>query len=66
MRLRIELEEREADRLLATSLEEFSNIAFSGTLEELNSIYDVPIESTEPLSRSTAQGLMAKAFSIGV
>ena len=60
MRLRVELEEREADRLLATSLEEFSNIAFSGTLEELNSIYDVPIESTEPFSRSTAQGLMAK------
>ena len=59
MRLRVELEEREADRLLATSLEEFSNIAFSGTLEELNSIYDVPIESTEPFSRSTAQGLMA-------
>lgn len=60
MRLRVELEEREADRLLATSLEEFSNIAFSGTLEELNSIYDVQIESTEPFSRSTAQGLMAK------
>ena len=60
MRLRVELEEREAERLLATSLEEFSNIAFSGTLEELNSIYDVQIESTEPFSRSTAQGLMAK------
>ncbi len=60
MRLRVELEEREAARLLATSLEEFSNIAFSGTLEELNSIYDVQIESTEPISRSTAQGLMAK------
>ena len=60
MRLRVELEEREADRLLATSLEEFSNIAFSGTLEELNSIYDVQIESTEPFSRSTAQGLMAQ------
>ncbi len=60
MRLRVELEEREAERLLATSLEEFSNIAFSGTLEELNNIYDVQIESTEPFSRSTAQGLMAK------
>ncbi len=60
MRLRVELEEREAERLLATSLEEFSNIAFSGTLEELKSIYDVRIESTEPFSRSTAQGLMAK------
>ena len=60
MRLRVELEEREAERLLATSLEEFSNIAFSGTLEELNSIYDVQIESTAPFSRSTAQGLMAK------
>lgn len=60
MRLRVELEEREAERLLATSLEEFSNIAFSGTLEELNSIYDVQIESTESFSRLTAQGLMAK------
>ncbi|MEE2820562.1 MAG: SurA N-terminal domain-containing protein [Pseudomonadota bacterium] len=59
-RLRVELEEREAERLLATSLEEFSNIAFSGTLEELKSTYDVQLESTEPFSRSTAQGLMAK------
>ena len=60
MRLRVELEEREAERLLATSLEEFSNIAFSGTLEELKSTYDVQLESTGPFSRSTAQGLMAR------
>ncbi len=59
-RLRVELEEREADRLLSTSLEEFSNIAFSGTLEELNSIYGVQIESTELFNRSSAQGLMAQ------
>ena len=59
MRLRVELEEREADVFL-TSLEEFSNIAFSGTLEELKSTYEVQIETTEPFSRSMAQGLMAK------
>ena len=59
-RLRVELEEREATRLLSTSLEEFSNIAFSGTLEELNSIYGVQIQSTELFNRSSAQGLMAQ------
>ena len=59
-RLRVELEEREAARLLSTSLEEFSNIAFSGTLEELNSIYGVQIQSTELFNRSSAQGLMAQ------
>ncbi len=59
-RLRVELEEREANRLLTTSLEEFSNIAFSGTLEELNSIYGVQIQSTELFNRSSAQGLMAQ------
>ncbi|NCW73858.1 MAG: hypothetical protein EBW06_04600 [Gammaproteobacteria bacterium] len=59
-RLRVELEEREAARLLSTSLEEFANIAFSGTLEELNSIYGVQIQSTELFNRSSAQGLMAQ------
>ena len=59
-RLRIEIEEREADRLLSTSLEEFSNIAFSGTLEELNTTYGVQIRSTELFNRSTAQGLMTQ------
>jgi peptidyl-prolyl cis-trans isomerase D len=59
-RLRVELEEREASRLLSTSLEEFSNIAFSGTLEELNSIYGVQIQSTELFNRSSAQGLIAQ------
>ena len=59
-RLRVELEEREANRLLSTSLEEFSNIAFSGTLEELKTNYGVQIQSSEPFSRSTAQGLMAQ------
>ena len=59
-RLRIEIEEREAGRLLSTSLEEFSNIAFSGTLEELNTTYGVQIRSTELFNRSTAQGLMTQ------
>jgi len=59
-RLRVELEEREADRLLSASLEEFSNIAFSGTLEELNTIYGVQIQSTELFNRSSAQGLIAQ------
>jgi peptidyl-prolyl cis-trans isomerase D len=59
-RLRIEIEEREADHLLSTSLEEFSNIAFSGTLEELNTTYGVQIRSTELFNRSTAQGLMTQ------
>ena len=59
-RLRVELEEREAVRLLSASLEEFSNIAFSGTLEELNTTYGVQIRSTELFNRSTAQGLMAQ------
>ncbi|RZO76212.1 MAG: hypothetical protein EVA61_02395 [Litorivicinaceae bacterium] len=59
-RLRVELEEREANRLLSTSIEEFSNIAFSGTLEELKTNYGVQIQSSEPFSHSTAEGLMAR------
>jgi peptidyl-prolyl cis-trans isomerase D len=59
-RLRIELAEREAERLLSDALEEFSNIAFSGSLEELNAIYKVGIQSTELFTRSTASGLVSQ------
>ncbi len=59
-RLRDDLTEREAGRLLADNLEEFSNVAFSGSLEELNSIYGVEIQTTEVFNRSTASGLFAQ------
>ena len=53
-RLREDLIEREAERLLADNLEEFSNLAFSGSLEELKSVYNVEIQTTEAFNRSTA------------
>ena len=59
-RLRDDLTEREAERLLADNLEEFSNVAFSGSLEELKSIYGVEIQTTEVFNRSTASGLFAQ------
>ena len=59
-RLRDDLTEREAGRLLADNLEEFSNVAFSGSLEELKSIYGVEIQTTEVFNRSTASGLFAQ------
>ena len=59
-RLRDDLIEREAGRLLADNLEEFSNVAFSGSLEELKSIYGVKIQTTEVFNRSTASGLFAQ------
>ena len=59
-RLRDDLIEREAGRLLADNLEEFSNVAFSGSLEELKSIYGVEIQTTEVFNRSTASGLFAQ------
>ena len=59
-RLRDDLTEREASRLLADNLEEFSNVAFSGSLEELKSIYGVEIQTTEVFNRSTASGLFAQ------
>jgi peptidyl-prolyl cis-trans isomerase D len=57
--LRIELETREAERLLRDSVEEFSNIAFSGTLEELQSIYGVTIESSPALTRAGGEGVLS-------
>jgi len=60
-RLREDLIERETDRLLSNNLEEFSNMAFSGSLEELKSVYGVKIKTTEAFNRSTASGLFAKA-----
>jgi peptidyl-prolyl cis-trans isomerase D len=59
-RLREELVDREASQLLANNLEEFSNIAFSGTLNELNSVYGVKIQSTDLFGRSTATGLFSQ------
>lgn len=59
-RLREELVDRQASQLLANNLEEFSNIAFSGTLNELNSIYGVKIQSTDLFDRSTAMGLFSQ------
>ena len=59
-RLRDDLIEREADRFLSDNLEEFSNVAFSGSLEELKSIYGVEIQTTGVFNRSTASGLFAQ------
>lgn len=59
-RLREELADRRASQLLANTLEEFSNIAFSGTLAELNSLYGVKIQSTGLFSRSTATGIFSE------
>ncbi|MDG1157345.1 MAG: SurA N-terminal domain-containing protein, partial [Litorivicinaceae bacterium] len=59
-RLREELIDRQASQRLANNLEEFSNIAFSGTLEELNSVYGVKIQSTDLFGRSTATGLFSE------
>jgi peptidyl-prolyl cis-trans isomerase D len=59
-RLREELVDRQASQRLANNLEEFSNIAFSGTLEELNSAYGVKIQSTDLFDRSTATGLFSQ------
>ncbi len=59
-RLREELEDRQASQRLANNLEEFSNIAFSGTLEELNSVYGVKIQATDLFDRSTATGLFSQ------
>jgi peptidyl-prolyl cis-trans isomerase D len=59
-RLREELVDRQASQRLANNLEEFSNIAFSGTLEELNSAYGVKIQSTDLFGRSTATGLFSQ------
>ena len=58
--LREELVDRQASQRLANNLEEFSNIAFSGTLEELNSVYGVKIQSTDLFGRSTATGLFSQ------
>jgi Parvulin-like peptidyl-prolyl isomerase len=55
--LRTELEAREAERLLRDAIEEFSNIAFSGTLEELRSIYGVTIETSPALTRDGGPGV---------
>lgn len=59
-RLRAELVDRQASQLLANNLEEFSNIAFSGTLQELNSVYGLEIQSTDLFDRSTATGLFSQ------
>ena len=58
-RLREDLIERETDRLLSDNLEEFSNIAFSGSLEELKSRYGIKIQTTEAFNRATASGPFA-------
>ncbi len=57
--LRTELEAREAERLLRDAIEEFSNIAFSGTLEELRSIYGVTIETSPALTRDGGPGVLS-------
>lgn len=57
--IREELEDRAAAQQLSDSLEEFSNIAFSGTLEELRTVYGVAIQRTELISTQTAEGLFA-------
>ena len=59
-RLREDLMERKASGLLDDNLEEFSNMAFSGTLEELKSVYGIEIQTTEAFTRSTAKGLFAR------
>ncbi len=55
--LREELTNRGANRLLSDSLEEFSNLAFSGTLEELEIQYKIRILSTELFNTQQNQGI---------
>lgn len=55
--LREELEEREATQRLSEALEEFSNIAFSGTLEELRTVYGVEIRRTDRITSDSGEGL---------
>jgi peptidyl-prolyl cis-trans isomerase D len=57
--LRAELETREAEQMLRDAVEEFSNIAFSGTLEELQSIYGVQIETSPMMTRAGGSGLLS-------
>lgn len=57
--LRKELINRDADRLLGASLEEFSNIAFSGTLEDVQDLYEVTVQATQMFNQNTAEGLFS-------
>lgn len=62
-RLREELREQQANRLLQERLEEFSNIAFSGSLAELTSVFDVTVQSADAVPASGGTGLLsAPAF----
>lgn len=57
--IREELEDQAAAQQLAESLEEFSNIAFSGSLEELRTVYGVEINTTTPISSTGGEGLFS-------
>lgn len=57
--LRAELEEQAQARLLNENLEDFANIAFSGTLEELRTVYGVSIERSDRISRAGGEGLFS-------
>lgn len=52
-----ELTNRSATSLLSDSLEEFSNLAFSGTLEELETAYNIKVLSTKLFNRQINQGI---------
>jgi len=58
--IRDDLEQTEARRLLTESLEEFSNIAFSGSLEELKKAYGVDIRLSELVDRTGGEGFFSK------
>lgn len=58
--LRDQLVAEEKSRLLKDSLEEFSNIAFSGTLDEVSEVYNLEIQTSEGIKRSGGSGLFEK------
>lgn len=58
--IRDELRARMSDQMLRDQIEEFSNIAFSGTLEELSAVFGVSIEAVEPFGRADAPARFAR------
>lgn len=57
--IRADLVSRAKEQALNDNLEDFANIAFSGTLEELRTVYGVSIETSGPITRQGGEGLLA-------
>jgi len=57
--IREALEDQQAAQLLGNSIEEFSNIAFSGSLEELRTVYGVEIQRSDLVTSTQGTGLFA-------